>query len=75
MALTPHELGLMAEGHAMRHELTTYRMAWLAAQILQPHAKEGHTLTAESFLAPGSLKYIKPKTAEFPASALNKVLG
>ena len=75
VALTPREVGMIAEGHAMRNELTTYRMAWLAAQLLQPHAARGRTLRPEDFLAPNSLKYCKPKTPQFPATRLAHLLG
>lgn len=74
-ALTPYELGLMAEGHTMRSELTTFRCAWLAATVLQPHAKEGTTLTPWTFLDPTSFKYIKPKTPEYPATELDRLLS
>lgn len=74
MALTPRELGLLAEHHAQREELVTYRLASLMANLLSPHAKEGHVLKPEDFLA-RPLKYIKPVVPKYPARELDKALG
>lgn len=73
MALTPAELGLIAEHAAKREELVSYRLATLMANLLQPHAKQGVTLRPENFLGP--LKYIKPPAPEYPAKDLDKALG
>lgn len=74
MALTPREFGLLAEHRAKSEEATTYRLAWLSANLLQPHATAGRTLRADDFLS-APLKYIKPPAPEYPAKDLDKALG
>lgn len=74
MALTPVELGHLAEGQAMRTERTSYQLAWLVASLLQPHAKKGVTLKVEDFLS-HPLKYIKAPVPEYPAKAADEAFA
>jgi len=56
--MTPRELALQLDGYRWRDQRAWERTAWAVAYLLQPWAKEGHTIQPKDLLTSAETKEV-----------------